>query len=289
MILIEIRLHGRGGQGAVTAAELLAKAAFEEGMFAQSFPFFGVERRGAPVMAFLRLSRSPITLHTNVQRPDVVVCLDAKLTREPFIMEGMNKGGIAILNTSKRPEELDLGIELAKIGTVNATEIAFGLFGTRAIPTTNTSLMGAFTATTGLLRLESIIHVIHNRWPGDLGERNAKAATIAYEQTKVTEFKVEERPKRTIELVEAPLVVEAPFPPLLWEIGGLKTASWRTYKPEILLEKCNKCKQCIAFCPEGLIHETSEGVDINLGYCKGCGICAEVCRQNAIEMVPDFE
>jgi len=289
MILFEIRLHGRGGQGAVTAAELLAKAAFEEDMFAQSFPFFGVERRGAPVMAFLRLSQSPISLHTNVKRPDIVVCLDAKLTREPFILEGVDKGGIAILNTSKRPEELELGIDLAKIGTVNATEIAFNLFGTRTIPTTNTSLMGAFIATTGLLRLDSIIRVIQKRWPGELGERNAKAATMAYEQTKIAEFAVEKQPSRTIELIEEPLVVESPFPPLLWEIGGLKTASWRTYKPEILLEKCNKCKRCITFCPEGLIQETLEGVDINMDYCKGCGICAEVCRQNAIEMVPDFE
>jgi len=287
--LIEIRLHGRGGQGAVTAAELLAKAAFEEGMYAQSFPFFGIERRGAPVMAFLRLAQSPVILHTNVHTPDVIIVLDAKLVREPFIVDGVKKGGIAILNASKRPEEVGLGIELAKIGTVNATEIAFSLFGTRAIPTTNTALMGAFAATTGLVRLESIVHVIRKRWPGDLGDRNAKAATFAYEKTKFAEFEVEEEPHRKIELIEEPLEVEAPFPPLLWEIGGLKTASWRTYRPEILLETCNQCNRCIQFCPEGLIQKSPEGVEIDLDYCKGCGICAEVCRQDAIEMVPDFE
>lgn len=287
--LIEVRLHGRGGQGAVTAAELLAKAAFEEGLYAQSFPFFGIERRGAPVMAFLRLDQNPISLHTNVYKPDVVVCLDAKLVKEPFIIEGVKKGGIIILNTSKRPEKIDLGIKFAKIGTVNATEIAFNLFGIRTIPTTNTALMGAFAATTGLVKLESIVHVISKRWLGDLGERNIKAATLAFEQTKVSEFEVDEQSYKKLELTEEPVEVEAPFPPLLWEIGGLKTGSWRTYKPEILLEKCNKCGRCFQVCPEGLIYEAPEGVEINLNYCKGCGICAEACRRNAIEMVSDFE
>jgi pyruvate ferredoxin oxidoreductase gamma subunit len=175
--LIEVRLHGRGGQGVVTAAELLAIAAFEDGKVAQAFPSFGSERMGAPVESFVKISDKPIRSRSQITNPDYVIVQDPTVIAVVDVFKGLKDNGLVIINTEKKPGELNLQTK-AKIITVPATDIANKAIG-RPIP--NTALMGAFAAATKLIKLESIERCIKERFPGELGDKNAKAAQTAYE------------------------------------------------------------------------------------------------------------
>lgn len=180
-MLKEIRIHGRGGQGAVTAAQLLAQAAFFEGKWVQAFPYFGAERRGAPVMAFARISDERILVHSQVYNPDYVIVLDPYLYRLVDLAEGLKKGGIIIMNTTQKPSEIK--IENSRIATVDATGVALELnLRVAGLPVVNTSIVGAFAKATGELKLESVLKAIKETWAGSAGEKNAKAAELAYKR-----------------------------------------------------------------------------------------------------------
>lgn len=180
-MLKEIRIHGRGGQGAVTAAQLLAHAAHLEGKHVQAFPYFGAERRGAPVKAFARISDAPILLHSQIYNPDYVVVLDPKLHEMVDVAEGLKRDGVIILNTTKKPSEIKLGDW--RIATVDATGIALelGLL-VAGQPVVNTSMVGAFAGATGEVRLENVLKAIRENWRGSAGEKNARAAELACER-----------------------------------------------------------------------------------------------------------
>ena len=183
--LVEIRWHGRGGQGAVTSAELLARAAISEGKYAQAFPSFGPERRGAPVLAFVRVSiNEPIRIRAEITQPDVVVVLDPSLLSIANVTSGLKANGIAIINTRKQAEELrqEFGFGWA-LATINATKIARETLG---VPITNTTMVGAVIKATGVVELESLIEPLKNRF-GRLAERNINAMKRAYEETLVKE------------------------------------------------------------------------------------------------------
>ena len=173
----EIRIHGRGGQGSVTAAELLAEAAFENGKYSQAFPAFGVERRGAPVMAFVRLDDKPIRLRSQIYEPDYVIVQDATLVDVVNITAGVKQDGIILINTEKKPEyfKFETG---AAIRTIDATKLAMDIIGK---PVVNTTLIGAFAGISNLIRPVSIINAVMERFPGNVGEKNAKAIQVAYD------------------------------------------------------------------------------------------------------------
>jgi len=175
--MIEVRFHGRGGQGAVTAAEILAKAAFEDGKYCQAFPFFGVERRGAPVMAFTRIDDQPIRRRYQVYNPDYVVVLDDGLLEVVDVFSGLKNGGKVIINTANGVETT----EDAEIHKVDATGIALDILG---VPIVNTILLGAFAGVTSTVSIESIIKIIKETFSGQVGEKNAKAARLAYDAAK---------------------------------------------------------------------------------------------------------
>lgn len=180
-MLKEIRIHGRGGQGGVTAAELLAKAAFKEGKWVQAFPFFGAERRGAPVNAFARIADRPILIRSQVYSPDYVMVLDHTLLDVVDVTNGLKKDGVIIINTAKKPEEI--GVKGYRVATVDATSIALQLkLLVAGLPVLNTPMLGAFAKATGEVKLESVIEAIKEAWPGAAGEKNAKAAALAYER-----------------------------------------------------------------------------------------------------------
>jgi 2-oxoacid:acceptor oxidoreductase gamma subunit (pyruvate/2-ketoisovalerate family) len=180
-LLREIRIHGRGGQGAVTAAQLLAHAAFLEGKWVQAFPYFGAERRGAPVKAFTRISDEPILMHSQIYDPDYVIILSPELTQVVDVTEGLKKDGLILMNTTKKPEEISLNGQ--RIATVDATGIALelGLL-VAGFPVVNTAIAGAFAKATGEVKLESFLKTIKETWSGSAGEKNAKAAELAYER-----------------------------------------------------------------------------------------------------------
>ncbi len=180
--MFEVRFHGRGGQGAVTAAHTLTDAAFREDKDVQSFPMFGVERRGAPVAAFARIDDKEIDIKTQIYEPDMVVVLDMSLLDVVDVTEGLKEGGKVILNTAKDPSEFDF--EDAEVFTVNATKIAVenGL-GTETNPIVNTAILGAYSRVAGNVKIENIAKAIENNVPVKHDE-NKKAAKEAYENVK---------------------------------------------------------------------------------------------------------
>jgi len=181
VLLKEIRVHGRGGQGSVTAAEVLTHAAFLEGKWVQAIPYFGAERRGAPVKAFARISDAPILVHSQVYSPDYVIVLDPMIHKFVDVTEGMKKDGIIVANTTKKPEEA--GFKGYNVATVDATGIALELnLLVSGLPVVNTSILGAFAKATGEVELANITKAINETWPGAAGEKNAKAAELAYER-----------------------------------------------------------------------------------------------------------
>ncbi len=155
--MLAVRFHGRGGQGTVIASKLLACAMFREGWQVQAFPAFGAERSGAPVAAFLRADRDPITIHYQVYEPDHVVVLDAVLLSTIDVTAGLKPGGTILVNTLKKPEELKLPDRFV-VGTCDATGIALrhGL-GSRTTPIVNTAIVGAWAALTGAVGIEAVV------------------------------------------------------------------------------------------------------------------------------------
>jgi 2-oxoacid:acceptor oxidoreductase gamma subunit (pyruvate/2-ketoisovalerate family) len=183
--MLEIRVHGRGGQGAVTSAELIAIAAIGKGKYAQAFPSFGPERRGAPVVAFCRVDEKKILIRAKIYEPDVVVVLDPGLIKLVNPLEGLKEGGILIVNTKKSPEEvLDVCSASCRVATVNADIIAKEELG-RAI--VNTTMLGAVMKATGFMQVEDIREAILERFGPKLGGKNMLALERAYKEVIIKE------------------------------------------------------------------------------------------------------
>jgi pyruvate ferredoxin oxidoreductase gamma subunit len=181
ILMIEIRWHGRGGQGAVTSVELLALAAIEEGKFAQGFPAFGPERRGAPVLAFNRVNDRQIKVRSGIYNPDVVVVLDSSLVKLVNVVEGLKPDGILIVNTTHSTKEIKEQLKFpGKVFTVDATHIAREELGT---PITNTTMLGALVKATKVIKLESLKGPLEHRF-GKIAQKNIKACKRAFEELK---------------------------------------------------------------------------------------------------------
>jgi len=185
MGMIEIRWHGRGGQGAVTSAELLARAAIDEGKYAQAFPSFGPERRGAPVLAFDRIStKEPIRIRSEIAEPDVVVVLDPGLLLVANVTSGLKEKGMLLINTRRAlPDvESEFGNKW-RLAVIDANKIARELLG---VPIVNTTMLGALLKATGVVNLESLFEPLKERF-GRLAERNISAMKKAFDETKIKE------------------------------------------------------------------------------------------------------
>lgn len=292
----EIRFHGRGGQGAVTAAELVAQAAIASDMFAQGFPNFGAERRGAPVMAFLRVSDKQIFLRERIDRPDVVVVLDNSLIDLPEITDGLAPGGTIIINAS--PRQTDNFQELGKryrLAVVDASQIAMDTLGR---PITNTAIIGALIKATEIISLDSLNPPFEERF-GKLAAKNLDAMLRAYEQTRLLEATGEETAgvsdEEDVDYREY-IKGEALYPWPDVEIGcdvhrpgssrEFLTGNWRTTGcPVMDTEKCISCGLCWIMCPEMAFTRNDDGSFSWSGdYCKGCGICVTTCPKKALAM-----
>jgi 2-oxoacid:acceptor oxidoreductase gamma subunit (pyruvate/2-ketoisovalerate family) len=180
--ILEVRWHGRGGQGAWTASELFARAAIAEGKYIQSFPEFGPERMGAPVTAFTRISTEPIRLHCAVYNPDVVAVLDPTLLKTVKVADGLSdEGGNILVNTKEKPEQVRkvLGTDRGKIWTVPASDISMRILG---MSITNTAMLGAVARVTGIVSLETIEKMIKARFRPDVAEKNFAVVKEAYQE-----------------------------------------------------------------------------------------------------------
>jgi pyruvate ferredoxin oxidoreductase gamma subunit len=172
--LTEIRWHGRGGQGVVTAGELLAETALDTGQYFQAFPDYGPERMGAPIRAFTRLSSDPITIHSQVEEPDVVLVLDPTLLGAVAVTEGLKDDGVLVVNSPMSPAEVreELDFHVGKVFTVDASHIAIEEMG-REI--TNTPMLGAFAAATGLLDVDALAHEVRDWFGAKLSQKAVDA------------------------------------------------------------------------------------------------------------------
>jgi 2-oxoacid:acceptor oxidoreductase gamma subunit (pyruvate/2-ketoisovalerate family) len=182
--MLEFRWHGRGGQGAWTASELLARTALSEGKYIQSFPEFGPERMGAPVTAFTRISTEPIRLHCSIYDPDVVIVLDNTLLKTVPVTAGITRDeDVIIINSADEPAKVreNLKIQKGKVWTVPATEIALRILGA---PITNTALLGAVAKSTNIVTMASIEITVKERFKAELAEKNLAVIKEAYKEAK---------------------------------------------------------------------------------------------------------
>lgn len=166
--MIEIAIYGRGGQGAITSAELLATAAFKDGKYSQAFPYFGVERRGAPVMAFVRIDKKFIRLRQLVHSPKYVIVLDPSLMNVVNVTKNLREDGLIIINSNAKPQ---LNTR-AGVCVVDATKIAMEIFGK---PITNTIILGAFSNATNEVSIKSLEAAIKDKFKGEIAEKNIAA------------------------------------------------------------------------------------------------------------------
>jgi len=184
--LVEIVVHGRGGQGSVTAANLLVSAALKDGnKGVQAFPFFGAERRGAPVKAFARISEKEINLRSEIYTPDIVIVQDESIVDLVDVLTGLKKDGKILINTTKKPDDFSFSKKY-KVATVDATGIAIKYdIVVGGIPVVNTTILGAVPKILDKVTLKSIQKTIREKWKGEQGEQNIKATEDAYKEVGV--------------------------------------------------------------------------------------------------------
>ena len=174
--MLEVRFHGRAGQGIVTAAELLAEAAAMEGKYSQAFPFFGSEKRGPPVTSYCRIDSQPITIHEEIKNPDLVIVAEPSVLAEVEVDAGLKENGELIVNSSKPKEEINLNGH--SFSVVNGTDIALKYF---KKPITNTVMLGALCKLTKIVKLDSVKKAISNRFPEKIAALNIKAIQECYD------------------------------------------------------------------------------------------------------------
>ena len=179
--MIEIIFYGRGGQGAVTASQMLATAAFNEGKYAQAWPYFGPERKGATVRAYARISETPIEVRNPVEEPDVVIVLDSSILKNFDPLSSLKPTGVAIINTNKSPEEINSYLENKdiRVNTIDATALSERVYGQSSIPKTNVAMLGAVAACEQIVKLKSVLNVIDQYFTGDSAAKAKEIVKLA--------------------------------------------------------------------------------------------------------------
>lgn len=316
--MIEVIWHGRGGQGAFTAARLLGAAYCSDRTDARAlaFPSFGPERRGAPMRAFTKLSHGRIGDRAASTTGDIVVYLDETLLDDGFASE-LKEGGVVLVNS---PSVFDDG----RIHSLDASGISASILG-RPIP--NTALLGALTLLIEDLTRDDVVAAVKGYMPTRLQEVNVKVVDAAIESFKAalgrdqgdleasarvdlaaaSDGTVREKPAWRNELddeidiprLEAGVPVPRSFDGMTCFTSGYLTtcnAGWRQKRPVVDAAKCRACMKCYLHCPDGTIRKTGArrggdvaAVFVDYDFCKGCGICARICPFDAIEMVPERE
>lgn len=298
--MIEILWHGRGGQGAFTAAKLLGAAASISGRaHSLAFPSFGPERRGAPMRAFTKVDKSVIGDRSEIAKADFVVYLDETLFSDGWEDE-LKDDGLVLVNTAKSYSD-------ERILAIDASGLAIEILG-RDIP--NTVFVGLISNLAEGLDLEDAKDAVREYMPAKLVEKNLRVIDVAVACEHSTSDSGEnaeqaedapvpltvKRDGRQVcsipKLSESKIEIEDFSHNTCWEAGYLtsKNAGWRTFVPVINDENCTGCLKCYMDCPDGCIFKVAEegrSVSVDLDFCKGCGVCFRACRFDAIVMTPD--
>jgi len=288
-----IRFHGRGGQGAKVASRALGSAAFYEGYYAQDFPLYGAERRGAPIAAFTRISNEPILERGIISEPDIVIIIDETLLNDPIVMplSGVKEEGVVFINTTYQPDKAKARYKIsADVITLDLTKIGIDMLGAPVL----SALAGGVGARILGLSADSLKRAVEKEiseiiTDRALIEKNINAALYCFNATspiKITETTAVQKGSPVISVPFEPATISSPAINAAANTPLRKTGNWRLFKPVWDHEKCTKCMMCVVSCPDGCISVNPAGLP-NTSYenCKGCLICVEVCPSEAIEAV----
>ena len=287
-MILRVRFHGRGGQGAKTASRILGNAAFNDGYHDQDFPIYGAERRGAPVTAFTRFSDGEITERGFIFSPDIVGVMDDSLIEDalanPFA--GLRKGGCAVVNTTRPSESLLPSRKDVTVIGVDLTSMALKVLGKAVL----SSGIAAAVARVAGIKEESFLAAVADelREVGlseEVVKKNVELAMTVYGQLAPLKFQTEEVASK-LELVPMAVVVSGEGMEDVTQTGnsGIRhTGNWRTFRPVIDYKRCTDCMICYAYCPESAMSVSESGkVTIDYDNCKGCMICLTECPLRAI-------
>jgi pyruvate ferredoxin oxidoreductase gamma subunit len=301
--MYRIRFHGRGGQGMKTAGRILGSALFAEGFEVQDAPRYGAERRGAPIFAYVRAAREPILERGVIQRPDLVVVADDSLLPVPAagVMVGIHAGTVFLICSRDSADTWRSRLNLAN--TVIILPAAEEVEDTTELPFIGTSCAAAAARLLGVIQEQSLIETIREEL-SSLGEaiveKNLAEAKAAYQRVADSAGCVSESSPVGAADYAQPEWVELPFedarisaPVIHAGVTSVaaKTGSWRTMRPVIDYEHCNRCWWvCSSFCPDGAINVDEQGVpSIDYDHCKGCMVCVVQCPPHAIAAVPEHQ
>ena len=286
-MMLRVRIHGRGGQGAKTASRILGNAAFNDGYYVQDFPIYGAERRGAPVTAFTRFSDSEITERGFIFSPDVVAVMDDSLLADPLAnpLAGLRKGGCAVVNTTKSPNMVSSRKDVTVV-PVDLTGKALEYLGK---PILSAGIVAAVARIAGI-KEQSLLTAVADELAevglsGELIKKNIEFAKAVYGVLAPLSLATQELEARE-ELVPLAVVVSGEGfedVTMTGNSGARHTGNWRTYRPVIDYGRCTDCLICYAYCPESAMSVSPDGkVKIDYDNCKGCMICLTECPLKAI-------
>jgi len=300
--MFRIRFHGRGGQGMKTASRILGSACFLAGWEVQDAPRYGAERRGAPIFAFVRADRRPVRERGIIRRPDLVVVADATLVPIPAagVLAGLDEHRILLINSPEPANTWKHRLNLA--GEVISLRAGGETLDRAELPYAGTACAAAAARLLGFIRRDLLERAIRDELSG-LGEavigKNLAAARSAYESMARYEGTVKESPAPAADSYRLPEWVDLPFEdarisaPVIHAAltsEAVPTGLWRTLRPVIDYERCNRCWWvCSGFCPDGAIRVTDGTPEIDYEHCKGCLVCLAQCPPHAVSAMPEAE
>lgn len=291
--MLRIRLHGRGGQGIKTASQILGSAAFYSGYQAQDFPLYGAERRGAPIVAFARISSDVILERGPIAVPDILLIGDETLLVNSQVAPlcGVDDDTVIFINSALSPEELKKRYSLPKLPfQLNLTDLCIQYLDHAML--LSSALAAAGARIMGCIKIQDLLEAVENELNQQGGQlqKNLELTKVVFQGlTSANPSNREEldiNPSRLIEMEQRDVIEAAP---LIFAPGNMalrKTGDWRVQRPEIDYNHCNKCLICYARCPDGAIHlDEEERPEIDYDHCKGCMICAQECPGHFINTV----
>jgi pyruvate ferredoxin oxidoreductase gamma subunit len=264
-----------------------------EGKYAANFPFFGQERRGAPVAAFVRFGPQAIREKSRVYYPDIVAVFERALAGRPDCYQGLKPGGTAVLNAASEAVIPAAVLGISRLGVVDANAIAMQEVG---LPITNSCMLGALARATGIVGVRTLLTAMGDFLKGDVLARNGRALQRGFEECRVQDREGKERaPKSAKKIPVKSLSSGIPFQsryPAAWADGSkpltLPTGEWRSVAPFLDPKPCRQCGWCSVSCPLGCMKPGEDGYfHPDLNYCKGCGICARECPAHAIRLAAE--
>jgi pyruvate ferredoxin oxidoreductase gamma subunit len=287
-LMLRVRFHGRGGQGAKTASRILGSAAFNDGYNVQDFPLYGAERRGAPVTAFTRFSDQEIAERGFIFSPDIVAVMDESLIDDPLAspMSGLRRGGVAVVNTTRPREEVCPERTDVSVSTLDLTGTALEVLGKPILSAATAAAVARIVSITQDSLLKAVADELRDiGLSQELTSKNLELAEKVYSSLTPRELKTEELVSAE-KLVPLAILVEGAGSEDILASGSSssrQTGNWRTFRPIIDYAKCTDCLICYAYCPESALSLGSDGrLHIDYDNCKGCMICMTECPLRAI-------